>query len=425
LEIDWSFNLLILLLLIIISAFFSGSEVALFSIDKRATDDISNNLVKRYLTYLIDHPRRLLVTVLLGNTIANVAASVVAVNLALNISKDFSLSKDAVLTVQIIVLTIIIVLFADLTPKVLASKKPVSFAKVVTFPMYWISAILYPISEILTEIIRISVSKLKLESKKVVILPEEIQELSEIGKERGTLIKEEHGIIQSLVEFSNMTVQEIMTARVDVLALQTDMKFDGVLEILRSSGYSRLPLFNQNIDEIVGIVYAKDFLPYLKNEEIKKSFMLTSLSRKVIFVPTTKKINELFYEFQKEKVHIAIVVDEYGGTAGLVTLEDIIEEVLGEIRDEYDTEENPVTKIDDNHYSVLGKLSISDLNELLNLNIKTSEADFETVAGLVLNQAGNIPKEGYSFMLDNYKFTVKEVLKKRIKKVQIEKLPTE
>ena len=424
-EIDWSLNLLILFILIIVSAFFSGSEVALFSINKRATNDIPNNLIKRYLTYLIEHPRRLLVTVLLGNTIANVAASVVAVNLALNVAKEFSISKNAALTVQIVVLTIIVVIFADLTPKVLASKKPVSFARFVTFPMYWISAILYPISEVLTEIIRISVSKLKLENRKVVISSEEIHDLTEIGKERGALEEEEHGIIQSIVEFSKVTVQEIMTARVDIIALQADMKFEEVLEILRDSGYSRLPLYNENIDEITGIVYAKDLLPYLKKEELKENLSLNSLSRKVIFAPTTKKINELFYEFQKEKVHIAIAVDEYGGTAGLVTLEDIIEEVLGEIRDEYDTEENPVTKIDDNHYMVLGKLSVNDLNELLNLDIKTTEVDFETVAGLVLNQAGNIPKEGYSFILDNYKFTVKEVLKKRIKKVLIEKLPTE
>lgn len=424
-EIDWSFNLLILLILILVSAFFSGSEVALFSIDKRATKDISNNLIKRYLTYLIDHPRRLLVTVLVGNTIANVAASVVAVNLALNLSKQFSLSKDAALTIQIVVLTIIVVLFAELTPKVFASKKPVSFAKAITFPMYWISAMLYPVSEILTELIRISISGLQLEKRKVVIFPEEIQELTEIAKERGALIEEEHGIIQSIVEFSGVTTQEIMTARVDIIALQADMSFEQVLEILRTSGYSRLPLYKENIDEITGIIYAKDLLPFLKKKVFKDTFSLSSLSRKVIFVPTTKKINELFYEFQKEKVHIAIVVDEYGGTAGLVTLEDVIEEVLGEIRDEYDTEENPVTKIDDNKYMVLGKLSIGDLSELLNLNLESNVPDYDTLAGLVLNQAGNIPKEGYSFIIDNYKFTVKEVLKKRIKRVLIEKLPTE
>lgn len=424
-DIDWSFRLLILFVLIILSAFFSGSEVALFSLRKKTIKDLHAGIIKRYLFYLIDHPRRLLVTILLGNTVVNVAASVVAVSLALSLARQLGISRDAALTAQIIILTVIVVLFGELIPKVFAAKRPVRFGKVVAFPMYWTSAILFPISEILTEIIRVSISKLNFSNKKVVILPEEIPDLTKIGQERGTIFQQEHGIIQGIVEFSSVTAQEIMTARVDIMALHTGMKFDEVVKIMQSSGFSRLPLYKENVDEIIGIIYAKDLLRFIKNEKQKSEFSLSKLYRKVFFVPKTKKINELLYEFQREKMHIAIVVDEYGGTAGLVTLEDIIEEIIGEIRDEYDKEENPVTKIDDDHFYVLGKLPIMELNELLNTNIGTEDNSFETVAGLILNEAGSIPKEGYSFITDNYKFTVKEILKKRIKKVLIERLPTE
>lgn len=424
-DIDWSFRLLILFVLIILSAFFSGSEVALFSLRKKTIKDLHAGIIKRYLFYLIDHPRRLLVTILLGNTVVNVAASVVAVSLALSLARQLAISRDAALTAQIIILTVIVVLFGELIPKVFAAKRPVRFGKVVAFPMYWTSAILFPISEILTEIIRVSISKLNFSNKKVVILPEEIPDLTKIGQERGTIFQQEHGIIQGIVEFSSVTAQEIMTARVDIMALHTGMKFDEVVKIMQSSGFSRLPLYKENVDEIIGIIYAKDLLRFIKNEKQKSEFSLSKLYRKVFFVPKTKKINELLYEFQREKMHIAIVVDEYGGTAGLVTLEDIIEEIIGEIRDEYDKEENPVTKIDDDHFYVLGKLPIMELNELLNTNIGTEDNSFETVAGLILNEAGSIPKEGYSFITDNYKFTVKEILKKRIKKVLIERLPTE
>jgi len=425
LEIDWSFRLLNLFVLVFLSAFFSGSEVALFSLKKKNIKDLPAGIIKRYLIYLIDHPRRLLVTVLLGNTVVNVAASVVAVSIALSLAKQLALSRDAALTAQIIILTIIVVLFGELIPKVFATKRPLVFGKIVAFPMYWTSAILFPISEVFTEIIRASISKLNFSDKKVVILPEEIPDLTKIGQERGTIFKQEHGIIQGIVEFSSVTAQEIMTARVDILSLNTGMKFEEVISVIQSSGFSRFPLVKANIDEIIGIIYAKDLLRFVKGTKQKNEFSLATLYRKVLFVPKTKKINELFYEFQREKMHIAIVVDEYGGTAGLVTMEDIIEEIIGEIRDEYDKEENPVTKIDDNHFYVLGKLPIVELNELLGTNIDTEEPGFETVAGLILNEAGNIPKEGYSFISDNHKFTVKEILKRRIKKVLIEKLPTE
>jgi gliding motility-associated protein GldE len=425
LDIEWWLRILILFVLLLLSAFFSGSEVALFSLDRKKIKKNleSNHLVGRYLLNLIEHPRRLLVTILIGNTLVNVAASIVAVSIAIDIYQTSSLSEEFILTVQIIILTILVILFSELTPKVWASKSPLTFSKFVSIPLYWFNILIYPIAEAITEAIRLIISKIKIDSGKAAISPEDITELAEFGHEIGTLEEDEHGIIQSIVSFKSVAVHEVMTPRVDIISVSTDTTFDELIDLIRSSSHSRIPLYKNDLDEIKGIVYAKDVLPFLRMNN--SEFNITKLARKALFIPRNKMINDLMYEFQEKKMHIAIVVDEYGGTAGLITLEDIIEEIIGEIRDEYDKEESPVSKIDENNYMVFGRISLDELNELLNTNISVENEDFETLAGLVLNQAGHIPKEGYNFNLENFKFTVKEVSKKRINKILIEKVSAE
>lgn len=426
-EIDWQVKLVLLFILLFLSAFFSGSEVALFSLDRRKLKNLLNihTISGRYLLSLTEHPRRLLVTILIGNTIVNVAASIVAVTLALEIHTNSNLSEELVITLQIIILTILVIIFSELTPKVWASKNPISFAKMIAIPLYWFSALLYPISEIFTELVRVSISKFKPDKSKSAISPDEITELAEIGHELGTIEEEEHGLIQSIVSFRSVSVYEVMTPRVDITAVSTDTSLNELVETIKSSGYSRIPLYKENLDEILGIIYAKDILPFLKSKEMNQKINLPAIARKAMFIPESKMINDLMHEFQREKMHIAIVVDEYGGTSGLITLEDIIEEIVGEIRDEYDKEESQVTKIDDNKFLVLGKISVDELNELLNTEINSDDDDYETLGGFVMNQAGHIPKEGYNFNIENYKFTVKEVTKKRINKVLIEKVSGE
>lgn len=407
------------------SAFFSGSEVALFSLDKRKHKLSSGgSLAERYLIKLLDAPRRLLVTILIGNTIVNVAASIIGVSIAMDIANSAEISADLALTLQIIVLTILIILLGELTPKVWATKNPFAFSKFAAIPLYWVNIFFFPIAEILTEVIRVSVSKIKLSSH-TAISPEELSDLADLSHERGTIEEEEHGLIQSIVSFKNVTASEVMTPRVDMVTVSMDTDFNELLEIITSTMHSRIPLYRDDLDEIVGIIYAKDILPYIKNPEMQRSINMLKLARKPMFVPKTKLINDLMHEFQEKKMHLAIVVDEYGGTAGLITLEDVIEEVIGEIHDEYDKEENPFIKIDDDKYIVLGKISIDALNELLNTNLKTEEDDFETAAGLILNHAGHIPKENYTFLINNWRFTVKEVFNKRIKKVLVERHGTE
>lgn len=399
----------------------------MFSLNRNSLQNeaSSNQLVGRYLNLLLQYPRRLLVTILIGNTIVNVAASIIAVSIALDFSAQFGIAKEIALTAQIIVLTVMIVIFGELIPKVWASKNPLRFSRFCAIPLYMMGTVLYPVSETITEMIRLSISKLRFDRTKLAMKPDELSELARLSHERGTIVEEEQGLIHSIVSFRTVVVHEVMTPRVDVVAVSVDTKFDELLEIINSSGHSRLPLYQDDLDNILGVIYAKDLLPFIKNSTERERFSLKAIARGIIFVPKTKMINNLMHEFQEKKMHIAVVVDEYGGTAGVISLEDILEEIIGEIRDEYDKEENPVNKISDKEYIILGKVSIDDLNELLNTDISSENEDFETLAGLVLNNAGHIPKEGYTFSLANHKFTVKEVFNKRINKVQVVKLGSE
>jgi len=424
LDTDWQTKIFILGLLFVLSAFFSGSEVALFSLNRNKikNDIASHPFTGDYVLRLIQFPRRLLVTILIGNTLVNVAASIIAVSLALQYAVKFQVSEDTALTIQIVALTILIIIIGELTPKIWALKNPISFSRIVAFPLYYISVILYPIAETLTELIILSTSKMKFDRLKNAISSEDINELAELSHEKGTIVEEEHGLIKSIVEFQTVSVREVMTPRVDIIAISIDTDFDQVLRTITSSGHSRIPLYKDNLDDIVGILYAKDLLPYLKDQEKRKSLSFSKIARKAMFIPESKMINDLMLEFQEKKMHIAIVVDEYGGTSGLIALEDIIEEIIGEIRDEYDQEENSFVKLTDNSFMALGKISMDELNEHLQTNIETGNNDFDTLGGLILNYAGNIPKEGYTLDIENHRFVLKEIVNKRINKVLIEKL---
>lgn len=423
-DFDWSIKLAFIFILLLSSAFFSGSEVALFSLDRKNLESAldKSGVVYRYLTNLINFPRRLLVTILVGNTLVNVAVSIVGVSLAIDISAYFNISLDITLIIQIIVVTILILLFGELFPKVIASKNPVKFAKIIAIPLYYCNIIIYPVAETITEIIKLSSSKLSFDKSKSALTKEELIDLANIGKEKGTIEEDEHSLISSLVSFAGLSVNEVMTPRVDIKAVSIDDDYEKIIYVITTSGHSRIPVYRDSIDEIVGILFAKDLLAFVKNPDLVKKFSLESLLKKTLFIPETKLINELLKEFQEKKVHLAIVVDEYGGTAGLISLEDIIEEVVGDIWDEFDKEENHLIKISDNQYVALGKTKLSEINETFNVDISTDDDDYDTLGGFILNNAGSIPKDNYSFVSNNIRFIVKEVQNKRIKKVIIEKL---
>ncbi|KUG25033.1 hemolysin [hydrocarbon metagenome] len=325
--------------------------------------------------------------------------------------------------IEIVLLTILILIFGEIIPKVWASKYPLEFSRIISIPLYWVGVLIYPVAKILTELIRYFTGIFKLQKNRSALSISEIPDLADISMGKGSIEEDEHDLISGLVSFKSVTVREIMTPRVDIVAVSLDTSFDELLNTIVESGHSRIPLYKENLDNIVGIIYAKDLLPFVsKKSEVKDSLNLKNISRETIFVPETKFINELMHEFQSKNLHLGIVVDEYGGTSGLVSLEDILEEIVGEIRDEYDNEEEEINKIDANKFSVLGKTPIEELNELFDHKFSSEDDDYDTVAGFIFNHAGTIPSENYQFVYEGYKFTVQEVVNNRINKIVIERI---
>lgn len=424
-DVDWFYRIILLFISLIFSAFFSGSEVALFSLEKKQIKKLKEEkgAINNYIVTLLDSPRRLLVTILLGNTIFNVAASILAVTLALDFANLYNLPVNIILVIQIVLLTIFILIIGEISPKIFATKYPLKFSRIVGIPLYWISVLVYPIAKILTDVIKFFISKIKIDKSKTVLLSSEITDLADLGKEYGSIEEEEHELIHGLVEFKSVSVREVMTPRVDIDAIPEDATYEEVIRIITESGHSRIPLFEESLDIVLGIIYAKDLLPYIAKVRAKKNFTLKEICREAMFIPETKLISDLLHDFQEKNMHIGIVVDEYGGTAGLVSLEDILEEIVGEIRDEYDKEEAEIVKLGEGKYSVLGKLPIDELNEIFEDDFTSENDDYDTVGGFIFNHAGMIPENKYILDFKNYKFTVKDVANNRINKVIVEKLP--
>jgi gliding motility-associated protein GldE len=424
LEVGWLYRSVALLVLLLFSALFSGSEVALFSLDEKKLENVNTKtgLVPKYINNLLRYPRKLLVTILVGNTIANVAASIISVSIALEVAELYGLSVDLALLVQIILLTIIVILFAEITPKVWANKDPILFSKVIAIPLYWTYLFISPVSNFLSNIIKLATSRVKFDRSKTALSSEEITDLADIGVEKGTLEEEEHGLIHGLVAFKTITVREVMTPRVDIVSLPIDISFTELVELIKESGHSRIPVYKDDLDNILGILYAKDLLPYLNSEKSGQVFDLQKVIRECIFVPETKLISILMQEFQRKNLHMSIVVDEYGGTSGLITLEDILEEIVGEIRDEFDDEEEDITLIGENKFLMSGKVDIDEVEEKLNIKINVPDEDFETLGGYIFSHAGTIPEVGYQFEEYGYSFKVAEIENNRINKVEIEKI---
>ncbi len=327
----------------------------------------------------------------------------------------------SVLALMAIVVPLLII-FGDLIPKVYATKNYLAFSKFAAIPLYWISAILFPLAELLSELIWNLLSRLRFRDKDSALTGDDIGRLAELGHELGAIQEEEHELISSMVSSRKTIVREIIIPRVDVIAIPIESGYDDVIKVINKSLHSRIPVYSGDLDNIKGVLYAKDLLPLFKYPAQIRTFKLRSVIRPALFVPATKKISDLMREFQEKKTHLAIVVDEYGGTMGLVTLEDVIEEIIGEIRDEGSEKVTPVREISENSFLVEGWLPFSEMKEILQLEVDEEQIDYDTVGGFVYYSSGEIPKEGQSFKFGNYKFTVKQIINRRIKKVFVEKL---
>jgi len=411
--------LVVLILLLISSALLSGSEVAYFSL---TPSDISR--LKRsgrkgdaLLLRLYHRPEHLLGTILVGNNFVNIAIVILSTFL-INRLVDFSQARTLGIFVQVVGITFLLLLFGEIMPKIYATQKRVPWARLMAFPLQITSVVFYPLIVLLVG--STSVIKKRLAKKSQNISIDDLSDALELSGE-GAL--EDEKILKGITKFGNLDVQEIMTPRVDVFAVDIRTPFRRLLTEIIREGYSRVPVYNKTFDHVKGVLYIKDILPHLHK---KDSFKWQTLIRPPYFVPESKKINDLLEEFQLNKIHIAIVIDEYGGTSGIVTLEDIIEEIVGEISDEHDEEEELFTRLDENRYMIEGKILLNDFYKIFDLDDEFFDeirGEAETLAGLILELRGKIPEKGETLRYKNFSFRVKDADKRRIKKIEVTRIP--
>ena len=393
------------ILLLLLSAFFSSSETAYFNL-REHRGNFSSKVKK-----IINEPEKLLVTILTGNTFVNIALGSLA---AIVTHKYFSDSSYAIFF-DVVVVSIIILIFGEIFPKVIALHNSERLAELFRVPIKALIFLFTPFVYISNIFIKIP-TLLSMDKEKIFDSEEELKILTEIGEKEGTLQEEESEIIQSIFDFKDKNVREIMKPRVDMVAIDSNSSIDDVMDLISNKQFSKIPVFKENIDNIVGIIYAKDLLPYLTGS--RPNISIVKLARNPFFVPETKEIDNLMENFKTKKMNIAIVVDEWGGTSGLITLEDIVEEVLGEIQDPYDTDQLLIFKQKDGSMIIDGKITIYDLEEEIEIQFP-DDREYDTLAGFILHSVGDIPKVEKEINYGEYKMTVKSIDGNRIDKVHL------
>jgi len=402
----------IFIFLLILSAFFSGTETAYFHIRKHRKE------TPEKVKSILDYPQRLLVSLLTGNTIVNVAIASLAAYITSNLVDEYTWSASTLILIEVLIVSAVVLIFGEILPKMAAIKKSEKFAVKMYTPLKMMMYILYPIAQGFNLVTDLIMKVLPLKKEKIFDSEEELKMLAELGEEEGTLQEEESDMIQSIFDFKGKTVGEIITPRVDIVSLKSDESIDTAMDTIAERQFSKIPIYKDSIDNIKGILYAKDIIPYLMGS--RPNVNLQTLAREPFFVPETKPIDDLMEEFKSRKTSIAIVVDEWGGTEGLVTLEDVVEEVVGEIRDPYDQEESNVFKQPDGSFIVDGSITIYDLKEETDIEFP-EERDYDTLAGFILDTLTDIPQTGEHVEFNNRVFTVQTVENNRIGKVKIQK----
>ncbi len=426
-------KILFLLILIGVNAFFAASEIAIISINpqkikKRAEEgDKKANL----LFNLTTEPSKFLATIQIGVTLAGLMASAVAAEsfsekLVASLQTIVPLGLPVIKLIAVIVITLILSYFqlvlGELVPKRLAMQKPERISQIVVTPICMLLRVSGPFVKLLSVstnfVIRMfGVNPAHHEEK---ISEEEIRLMVEVGREKGVIQHTEEEMINNIFEFDNTSVSEVMTHRTNVIALQIDSSLDEVINTMVKEQFSRIPVYEGTIDNIIGILHVQDLVPALKNN--KSGFNLKKIIRPAIMVPTSKMTDELFKELQRKKSHMAVVIDEYGGTAGIVTIEDLLEEIVGNIFDEHDEEIKEFEKIDEHTFLAEGTVSLNDLNDLLDVQLPESD-DYDTLGGFITGQLGRIPDEDEKPVVQykGYIFQVENIEDRRITKVRIKK----
>ncbi|MBN4081778.1 gliding motility-associated protein GldE [bacterium AH-315-C07] len=415
--------LILILALIICSALVSGSEVAFFSISPSRLADLkqkNGSLSKSDSTVLqlLKNPKRLLATILIANNFINVGIIMLGAYATSNIF-DFTSNPILGFLVQVVVITFIILLLGEVLPKIYATQNEMRFSKFMAYPILILDKILYPLSSLLVSSTNI-IDK-RIQKKKHDLSVEDLTHVIEITTDE-TTTKEEKDMLKGIASLGTIQVKQIMKSRVDVTAFDLETNFQELLLQVRDSGFSRIPVFEETFDSVKGILYVKDLLMHLDE---KSDFEWQKLVRPPYFVPETKKIDDLLKDFQKKKIHLAIVVDEYGGTSGIITLEDVLEEIVGEISDEFDEDEFKYAKVDDNTYIFDAKIPINDLCKIMKLEADTFDelkGESDSIGGLVLEISGKIPSKDEVVESSNFNFKILAVDNKRVKRIRISKV---
>ena len=408
-------GMIAIIILLLFSAMISGSEVAYFSLSPSNIDKLKDMKTKASarVISLLNRPEKLLATILISNNFINIAIVIISTFITTSV---FDFREDPIIAflIQVIVVTFLILLFGEIIPKLYANYNALNFSIGLSYILFFLDRFFSPLSNFMIR--STSLLNKRLTSKRSNI---SMVDLSDALDLTSGVVSEEKKILKSIVRFSNIEVNEIMKPRMDVVAVDIDTGLHKLFDIINESGHNRIPVFSETFDKVKGILYVKDLLPHIDE---KDNFEWQSLIRPSYFVPGAKKINVLLQEFREKKIHMAIVVDEYGGTEGIVTLEDILEEIVGEITDESDEIESFYTKIDDKNYIFDGKILLNDFYKSLNITEDIFEdirGEADTLAGLILELLGDIPQAHERITVDPFLFTITSVDNRRIKKVKV------
>ncbi|MFT0714261.1 gliding motility-associated protein GldE [Flagellimonas lutimaris] len=412
----FTLKIVMLVLLLAGSGLISAAEVALFGLSQTDLNEMqeSNSSRGKLIVELLAKPKKLLATILITNNAINIGIVLLFSSIGDSIFADIDGTFRFLL--EVVVATFLILMFGEILPKIYANRNRVQFSHFMAIPLKGLNYLFTPLSSPMRSVTLFMEDKLGRQKSNLSI--NHLSQALELASE-GDTTKEEQKILEGIVTFGNTDTKQVMRPRIDIFALNEKMKFPEVLQEIKRNGYSRIPVFSENMDNVMGVLYVKDLLPYIE----RKSFNWMSLIREPYFVPENKKLDDLLLEFQDKKNHLAVVVDEYGGTSGIVTLEDIIEEIVGDISDEFDDEDLVFSKLDDYNYVFDGKTALKDFYRVVKIEeeeeFENQKGESETIAGFVLEISGSFPKIGEKVLFKDYQFIVESMDKKRLKRVKV------
>ena len=418
-DVSTSIESILIFILLTFSGLISAFKIAFFSLTPSDINEInlSNSKLDYYVKKLLEKQKKLLATILIANNLINIALIILTTYVANSLINFSLLNPILTFIIQVAGITFIILLFGEVIPKIYATKNAIKLARLMSFPLNLISFLTTPLSYILISFSGLIDKHIKQRGLNVTVedLSHALDLTSDIPENQN-----EHRILKGIVKFGETNVKQIMTARVDIVALDKNLPYNIVLSTILDSGYSRIPVYENSVDTIIGVIYIKDLLAHTKENN---DFDWNKLIRPPFFVPENKKLDDLLEEFQETKIHLAIVVDEYGGTSGIVSLEDILEEIVGEINDEFDEEDVSYSKLDENNFVFDGKTPLNDVFKIINIDsnafVRNEKIDAETLAGLVIEVAEKIPQKNERIMFKNIIFTIEASDKRRVKRVKI------